>query len=62
MDPEEIRDDEHVDLPDDIDPELDADKLKKKDLIDEDVTESADDIAEEELADEDEPFDDVNPI
>ena len=34
---------------------------KKKDLLDEEV-ESADDLAEEELDEPEEPFDDVNPI
>ncbi len=56
MEDETIRDDEpEGDIP--LDDDLDK---KKKDLLDDDV-ESVDDLAEEEL-EEEEPFDDVNPI
>ncbi|OHA92325.1 MAG: hypothetical protein A3J09_02510 [Candidatus Zambryskibacteria bacterium RIFCSPLOWO2_02_FULL_51_21] len=45
---------------DDLDHEV-VDK-KKKDLLNPEETESLDDLEDEELEDEEEPFDDVNPI
>lgn len=57
---EEIRDEELHEEPEDLDAVEMAEK-KKKDLLDED-TDSLDDLAEDELEEEEESFDDVDLI
>ena len=42
--------------------EHEPDAKKKKDLLNPEETESLDDLEDEELEDEEEPFDDINPI
>ena len=64
MDDEVLRDDEPIDdgeaSVDDL--EHDVEGKKKKDLLKPEETESLEDLEDDELEDEEEPFDDVNPI
>ena len=60
MDDETIKGDEELDPEAPLDEEL-IDGKKKPPLLDDEV-ESADELADEEELEEDEPFDDVNPL